>query len=53
MTCPWTQGCNLGSLANTHEIQPSRSKFYRDLPVFVVFPCAPSETTELFFSLYN
>lgn len=51
-----TQGRSLGSLANTRAIQPSRAKFYHvflDLRAFVASPCAPGETAELFFSLYN
>lgn len=47
---------SLGSLGNNRTQQPSRAKFYHiflDLRAFVASPCAPGETAELFFSLYN
>ncbi|OBZ66616.1 Dedicator of cytokinesis protein 3 [Grifola frondosa] len=46
---------SLGSLSPTSPTQP-RAKFYHvflDLRAFVASPCAPGETVELFFSLYN
>lgn len=46
---------SLGSLALAVE-RPSTAKFYHiflDIRAFVASPCAPGETAELFFSLYN
>ena len=46
---------SLGSLAPVAE-RPSTAKFYHiflDIRAFVASPCAPGETAELFFSLYN
>lgn len=47
---------SLGSLGNSRSQQPTRAKFYHiflDLRAFVANICAPGETAELFFSLYN
>ncbi|KAI0082009.1 cytoplasmic protein [Panus rudis PR-1116 ss-1] len=46
---------NLGSLSSP-SATPTRAKFYHvflDVRAFVASPCAPGETAELFFSLYN
>ncbi|THH28531.1 hypothetical protein EUX98_g5658 [Antrodiella citrinella] len=48
----------LGSLSSPQSpgLHPARAKFYHiflDLRAFVASPCAPGETAELFFSLYN
>ncbi|EMD32101.1 hypothetical protein CERSUDRAFT_59129 [Gelatoporia subvermispora B] len=45
-----------GSLTSPTTAQPTKPKFYHvflDLRAFVASPCAPGETAELFFSLYN
>ena len=45
----------IGSLSPSYPPQP-KAKFYHvflDLRAFVASPCAPGETAELFFSLYN
>ena len=47
---------SLGSLGNPRVHAPARAKFYHvflDVRAFVASPCAPGETAELFFSLYN
>ncbi|KAL4253449.1 DOCK family protein [Abortiporus biennis] len=46
----------LGSFGSSYVHQPGRAKFYHlflDLRAVVATLCAPGETTELFFSLYN
>lgn len=46
----------LGSLAPPPPEKPMTAKFYHiflDLRAFVASPCAPGETAELFFSLFN
>ena len=46
----------IGSLASTTSPAQPKAKFYHvflDLRAFVASPCAPGETAELFFSLYN
>ncbi|KAF7964947.1 hypothetical protein HWV62_1454, partial [Athelia sp. TMB] len=47
---------SLGSLAPPVPERPTSAKFYHiflDIRAFVASPCAPGETAELFFSLYN
>ncbi|GJE96717.1 cytoplasmic protein [Phanerochaete sordida] len=47
---------SLGSLGNARTYQPARAKFYHvmlEVRAFVANICAPGETVELFFSLYN
>ena len=51
-----TMSRTLGSLSRISYSQPVRAKFYHifmDLRAFVASPCAPGETAELLFSLYN
>ncbi len=51
-----SQSKSLGSLGRSPDPQPPRAKFYHvflDLRAFVASPCAPGESVELFFSLYN
>ncbi|KAH9830756.1 cytoplasmic protein [Rhodofomes roseus] len=46
----------VGALGSTSSPQPAKAKFYHiflDLRAFVASPCAPGETVELFFLLYN
>ncbi|KZT27977.1 cytoplasmic protein [Neolentinus lepideus HHB14362 ss-1] len=45
-----------GSLGPSQPSKPAAAKFYHlflELKAFVASPCAPGETVELFFSLYN
>lgn len=51
-----SQSKSLGSLGRTPRAQPTRAKFFHiflDLRAFVASPCAPGETAELLFSLYD
>ena len=51
-----SQSKSLGSLGRTQSTQPARAKFFHiflDLRAFVASPCAPGETAELVFSLYD
>lgn len=51
-----SQSRSLGSLAPPVPERPTTAKFYHiflDIRAFVASPCAPGETAELFFSLYN